>query len=34
VFTFTGARKPAEPADADLAKAGAHAARAPGTTAR
>jgi ATP-dependent Clp protease ATP-binding subunit ClpC len=29
VFTFTGRRKPAEPAEADLAKAGAHAA---GTT--
>jgi ATP-dependent Clp protease ATP-binding subunit ClpC len=30
-FTFTGARKPAEP-EPDLAKAGAHAAGTPGTT--
>jgi ATP-dependent Clp protease ATP-binding subunit ClpC len=34
VFTFTGTRKPAEPAEADLAKAGAHAAGGPGTTAQ
>jgi ATP-dependent Clp protease ATP-binding subunit ClpC len=31
VFTFTGARKPAEPTEPDLAKAGAHAAGTPGT---
>jgi ATP-dependent Clp protease ATP-binding subunit ClpC len=33
-FTFTGRRKPAEPAEPDLAKAGAHAAGGPGTTAQ
>jgi ATP-dependent Clp protease ATP-binding subunit ClpC len=31
-FTFTGARKPAEPIEPDLAKAGAHAAGGPETT--
>jgi ATP-dependent Clp protease ATP-binding subunit ClpC len=34
VFTFTGTRKPAEPIEPDLAKAGAHAAGTPGTTAQ
>jgi ATP-dependent Clp protease ATP-binding subunit ClpC len=34
VFTFTGTRKPAEPTEPDLAKAGAHAAGTPGTTAQ
>jgi ATP-dependent Clp protease ATP-binding subunit ClpC len=31
-FTFTGTRKPAEPAEPDLAQAGAHAAGGPTTT--
>jgi ATP-dependent Clp protease ATP-binding subunit ClpC len=33
-FTFTGRRKPAKSAEPDLAKAGAHAAGGPGTTAQ